>query len=170
MKRILVAGIGNIFLGDDAFGVEVAQELSRRPLPPQVHVTDFGIRSYDLAYALSDGCDAAILVDATSRGRPPGTVYLIELNRPQLEPEESSPPDAHSLNPVHVLQLAERFGGCPRQLYLVGCEPAEVDRPDGRLGLSEPVAAAVPRALEMIDSLVNRLLDVETQVPGLAPV
>ena len=78
MKRILIAGVGNIFHGDDAFGVEVIRALSTRPLPEQVVVEDFGIRSYDLAYALTDSYDAVILVDAMPRGRPPGTVSLVE--------------------------------------------------------------------------------------------
>ena len=78
MKKILVAGIGNIFFGDDAFGCEVARQLAQRPLPKGVCVTDFGIRSYDLAYAIMDGYDAIILVDATPQGAEPGTVYLIE--------------------------------------------------------------------------------------------
>ena len=77
MKKILVAGIGNIFFGDDAFGCEVATQLARRPLPEGVRVTDFGIRSYDLAYAIMDDYDAVILVDATAQGAEPGTIYLI---------------------------------------------------------------------------------------------
>ena len=120
MKRVLIAGIGNIFLGDDAFGVETVQRLAQRPLPKGVHVRDFGIRSYDLAYALSEGYDAAILVDATPRGGRPGTLYLIE---PDLatDAHEHELPDGHSLDPVQVLRMAESLGGRPRLLYLVGC-------------------------------------------------
>ncbi|MGH7848434.1 MAG: hydrogenase maturation protease, partial [Candidatus Binatia bacterium] len=73
--KILVAGIGNIFLGDDGFGVEVARELAKRKLPESVRVVDFGIRGFDLAYALLDGYDLTILVDAAPRGGLPGTLY-----------------------------------------------------------------------------------------------
>jgi hydrogenase maturation protease len=171
MKRILIAGIGNIFLGDDAFGVQVAQELSRHALPPEARVVDFGIRSYDLAYALTENCDAAILVDAVPRGGEPGTVYLMQLDRRQIGSFSGLSADAHSLNPLAVLQLAENFGTCPEQLYLVGCEPAEVDNPDGLLGLSAPVAGAVPQAIAMVESLLERLLSLETQnESGFAPV
>ncbi len=157
-QRILVAGIGNIFLGDDAFGVEVAQRLAQRPLPAGVRVVDFGIRSFDLAYALLDDPDAAILVDATPRGGAPGTLYLIE---PDLgAPEDSSAPlpDAHSLNPVAVLQLVRHLGGRPRRLLVVGCEPAALESEDGRIGLSEPVQAAIDEAVRLIESLVADLL------------
>jgi hydrogenase maturation protease len=80
MKRVLIAGIGNIFLGDDGFGVRVVNELRQRRLPDSVDVIDFGIRSYDLAFALTNGYDAVVLVDAVPRGEPPGTTYLIEID------------------------------------------------------------------------------------------
>ena len=153
--NILVAGIGNIFLGDDAFGSEVARELMRRPLPEGVKVDDFGIRSYDLAYALMDGCDA-ILVDVVPRGEPPGTLYLIKPDLTHLD--GGNIPDGHSMNPVLVLQMVQSLGGKMGRLYLVGCEPLALDSEDGQLGLSECVQAAVPRAIEMIESLLEDLL------------
>ncbi len=157
-KRILVAGIGNIFLGDDAFGSEVARELSRETLPDGVRVVDFGIRSYDLAYAIMENYDATILVDATPRGEPPGTVSLIEPDLSELDGLETSEEvDAHSMNPVRVLQLVRSLGGKPDcGLYLVGCEPAVLET--DALGLSEPVQAAIPQAVAMIQSLVRDLL------------
>jgi len=151
---LLVAGIGNIFFGDDAFGSEVARELMRRPRPEGVRVDDFGIRSYDLAYALMDGCDA-ILIDVVARGEPPGTLYLIE---PDVTGSGGEIPDAHSMNPVRVLQMVQSFGGHTGRLYLVGCEPSVLESDDGQMGLSESVQAAVPRAIEMIESLVDDLL------------
>jgi hydrogenase maturation protease len=171
VKRILIAGIGNIFFGDDAFGVEVTSELLKRSLPPQVQVIDFGIRSYDLAYALSGDYDAVILVDAAPRGRSPGTLYLIELDLGQFSELERPPVNPHSLDPVQVLQLAESFGELRSALYLLGCEPAVLDSPDDRGGLSAPVQAAVPKAIEMIETLVTDLLRSETKIrSGLASV
>ena len=155
-NRILVAGIGNIFLGDDAFGVEVVKELTRSELPEGVNAVDFGIRGYDLAYAIMDGYAATVLVDATARGNAPGTLYLIELDPERLARLEEVP-DGHSLGPVQVLRLVQSLGGEIRQLYLVGCEPAVLETEDGEISLSESVRAAVPKAVEMIRTLVNDL-------------
>ncbi|MDQ3117696.1 MAG: hydrogenase maturation protease [Verrucomicrobiota bacterium] len=157
MKKILVAGIGNIFFGDDAFGCEVATQLARRPLPEGVRVTDFGIRSYDLAYAIMDDYDAVILVDATPQGAEPGTIYLIEPDIKKLDdlPEEAV--NAHSMNPVRVLQLVRSLGGNARWLRVVGCEPAVLESEEGAMGLSEKVQAAVGPAIEMIEGLIQEI-------------
>ncbi|MEO6568106.1 MAG: hydrogenase maturation protease [Opitutaceae bacterium] len=158
MKNILVAGIGNIFFGDDAFGCEVASELLKRELPEGVRVKDFGIRSYDLAYAMMDGPDVTIFIDATSRGEPAGTVYLIEPEINELDNEPGEVVNAHSMNPIRVLQLLRSLGGQPGRLFLVGCEPAVLEAEDGTMGLSPVVQAAVPQALEMVESLLRDLL------------
>jgi hydrogenase maturation protease len=161
--RILVAGIGNIFLGDDAFGVEVAQRLLRQPRMQNVRVEDFGIRGLDLVYALTDGYDTAILIDAVPRGDgPPGTLYLLE---PQLESKDDSPPliEAHAMDPVKVLRTAKAMGNCPRRVYIIGCEPsapAEADEGEQPLEMTLPVAAAVEEAVKMVESLVEKLLGV----------
>ena len=155
LDRILVAGIGNIFLGDDAFGVEVVRELTKSELPEGLNVVDFGIRGYDLAYAIMDGYAATILVDAAARGNPPGTLYLIEPDQEELSKLEAEVPDGHSLGPVQVLRLVQSFGGVITRLYLVGCEPAVLETEDGQIGLSEPVQTAVPQAVEMIRKLIN---------------
>jgi hydrogenase maturation protease len=155
--RILIAGIGNIFFGDDAFGVEVIRELTKSPLPKGVKAVDFGIRSYDLAYAIMDGYGATILVDITARGEPPGTVYLIELDQEKIGDLEGAVPDGHSLDPVAVLRLTQSLGGQIERLYLVACEPAVLETEDGRIGLSEPVQAAVPEAIRTIRRLVDKL-------------
>ena len=163
MKRILIAGIGNIFLGDDAFGVEVVRSLARSPQPPEVRVFDFGIRSYDLAYALTDGYDAIVLVDATPRGEPPGTVSLIEPDLSGLGELRQEAVDGHTLNPIVALQMAHAIGGRIGPVYLVGCEPLRLEESEtGDFGLSEPVRAAVPRAVAMIESLLHKLLDGKT--------
>ncbi|HEY5768956.1 MAG TPA: hydrogenase maturation protease [Terrimicrobium sp.] len=154
-RRILVAGIGNIFLGDDAFGVEVIRELMLRPVPEEVCVKDFGIRGYDLAYAIMDGYEATILVDAAPRGQPPGTLYLIEPDLERIEGPGNV--DAHSMNPMAVLQLIHALGGRPGKLYLVGCEPGVLETDE--ICLSPNVRAAVPQAVKMIESLVRRLLN-----------
>jgi len=157
-KRILVAGVGNIFLGDDAFGSEVARRLMQRALPAEVQVDDYGTCSYDLAYAMMEGYEATILVDATSQGQSPGTVYLIEPDLNELEKMDSAVADGHSMNPVSVLQMVRSLGCRPRRLYLVGCEPAALGNDEGVIGLSESVQAAVPRAIEMVESLISDLL------------
>jgi hydrogenase maturation protease len=157
--RILVAGIGNIFFGDDAFGVEVIAALTQADLPQNVDAVDFGIRGYDLAYAVMDGYGATILVDITSRGEPPGTLYLMELDPEEVAKQEQKMSDGHGLDPVQVLRLVYSLGGQITRLYLVGCEPAVLEKEDGEIGLSEVVGAAVPQAVEMIKRLIGQLSD-----------
>lgn len=164
-RSILVAGIGNIFRGDDAFGVEVVQRLGRRALREQVRLDDFGIRSYDLAFALLDGYDTAILVDATSRGGRPGTLYTIEIDTNRDLDLESSPfeVDSHVMNPVSVLRMARMYGGPLPRILLVACEPLTLgSEEEGRIGLSEPVLAAVDEAVRMVDTLLSQVLAGET--------
>ena len=164
-RNILVAGIGNIFLGDDGFGVEVAQQLVTRQLPEGVRVVDFGIRGFDLAYALLDAPDATILVDAMPRGDPAGTVYVLE---PDLE-TASDPTEApdhgqgafqgHSMTPASVFALVRTLGGSPGNVTVVGCEPQTFGpENEGQMGLSEPVAAAVPEAVAVVERLLAQLL------------
>ena len=155
--NILIACIGNIFLGDDAFGVEVARALSARSLPANVKLVDFGIRGWDLTYSLMEDHDAVILVDAVPRGEAPGTLYLIE---PDVNDAGSSPQDiqldAHNLDPAKVLRLAASLGGRQNRILLVGCEPTPMDsEQDMAMGLSDAVGAAIPQALNMIESLLN---------------
>jgi hydrogenase maturation protease len=150
--RVLVAGIGNVFLGDDGFGVAVAEALAASEWPDGVHVEDFGIRGMDLAYALA-GYDVAILVDAVPRGGAPGTLYVIE---PELGDDEVGL-DAHGMNPVAVLALARTLGGPLPRVLVVGCEPATRmtgEEDEVVAELSEPVRAAVGEAVRMVESLV----------------
>lgn len=158
--RILVAGIGNIFLGDDAFGVEVVRCLSARTLPEGVRVCDFGIRGYDLAYALLDGYETTILVDACPRGETAGTLFVIEPNPDDLgnSENEESPADAHTMNPLNVLRLASSMGGPLKRVLLVGCEPGTFGPEEGQMGLSQPIALAVDEAVKLIESLIERIL------------
>jgi hydrogenase maturation protease len=156
---ILIAGIGNIFLGDDAFGVEVVRRLSAHELPENVRVVDFGIRGYDLAYALLDGYDATILVDACPRGDAPGTLYVIEPDLADLgnPNEQASPADAHTMNPLNVLRLATSMGGQLKGVLLVGCEPGTLGPEEGQMGLSGPVEAVVDEAVKMVESLMEKI-------------
>ena len=157
-RRILVAGIGNIFLGDDAFGVEVVNRLAKRELPAGVDVVDFGIRGMDLAYALQEPYDAAIFVDAAPRGEPPGTLSVIEPERP----EDEAVVDTHGMDPVKVLALARELGRVPARTLVLACEPANVihGEPGEELTgeLSEPVRAAVDEAVRLVESLATDLL------------
>ena len=158
--RVLVAGIGNILLGDDAFGGEVIRYLlARYDVPKVVRIQDFGIRGDDLARAIGRATEAVMLIDAVPRGDPPGTSYLLELNDESRAAANSrSNADAHSLDPVSVLRLVHdlsRSESAP-SLYLVGCEPAVVKRGEGSVRLSPPVAAAVPGAAEMVRAYLAR--------------
>lgn len=156
--KILIAGIGNIFLGDDAFGSEVARKLAERPWPDSVRVVDFGIRGLDLVYALLDGYRLAILVDATPQGGRPGTLYKIkpELSDPRESDNSASPLiDAHTMNPLNVLRTVHAMGGTRPNVLLVGCEPADLGGDDGKMGLSCEVQNAIEPACEMVASIVS---------------
>jgi hydrogenase maturation protease len=155
---ILVAGIGNIFLGDDAFGCEVVRRLSGREWPDNVRVVDFGIRGFDLAYALLDGYDVTIFVDATPRGETPGTLYTIEpeVNEIVDIQTQGAIVETHGMNPMKVLQMVKSMGGSFKKILLVGCEPATFGPEEGQMGLSAPVEAAVDQAVSIVASLVGR--------------
>lgn len=158
--RVLVAGTGNIFLADDGFGVEVAQRLERRALPPGVEVKDFGIRGMDLVYALGEGYDVAVFIDAVPRGEEPGTLFLIE---PELELASGEVMlDAHGMDPVKVLSLAAQLGPVPERVLVVGCEPRvrmTGDEEELVGELSDPVRAALDGAVEMVESVLGEILE-----------
>jgi hydrogenase maturation protease len=160
-KRILVAGIGNIFLGDDGFGVEVVRQLSRSNPPPTVRVADFGIRGLDLAYALQDGYETTILIDAFPHGQAPGTVSVVEpdLNDPAATLGEGNFLEPHAMNPMNVLRMATAMNCKLKRILLVGCEPATFGGEDGKIGLSAPVEAAVRAAVKVVENLVEKTLD-----------
>ncbi|MDI9884304.1 hydrogenase maturation protease [Streptomyces sp. HNM0645] len=158
--RTLVAGVGNIFLGDDGFGVETVRALAGQPLPDHVEVADIGIRGVHLAYRLLDGYDALVLVDATARGGEPGTLYLIEPDpgSGNVAPTDAVALDGHRMSPDAVLALLDTLcagtgAAAPRRVLVVGCEPSCVEE---GIGLSPQVAAAVPGAVRMITDLVHQ--------------
>ncbi|MFD8886847.1 hydrogenase maturation protease [Streptomyces erythrochromogenes] len=181
--KVLIAGIGNVFLGDDGFGVETVRALSAHPLPDGVEVVDFGVRGVHLAYQLLDGYDTLVLVDATARGGAPGTLYLIEAEvetgagagagadagagTQAAGPGEGPVLDGHHMSPDTVLALlgalcAGTGATPPRRTLVLGCEPACVEE---GIGLSAPVAAAVPEAVRMALDLLDRPAPDEAGAP-----
>jgi hydrogenase maturation protease len=157
-KRVLVAGVGNIFLGDDGFGVEVVRRLAEREMPEGVEVKDFGIRGMDLAYALQEDYEVIVFLDAVPRGEEPGTVYLIE---PEIEEDGEVSLDTHGMDPVKVIKLSRALGAKPTRTLVVGCEPQVVlsgeDYDDMSMELSEPVQAAVGEAVKLVESLMEEI-------------
>jgi hydrogenase maturation protease len=159
-QKVLIAGIGNIFLGDDAFGVEVVRRLSGREIPDGVQVSDFGIRGFDLAYALMGDQDVTILVDAMPRGGEPGTLYRLEADSRKIE-ENAVPVETHGMNPSNVLAMVRAMGGEPRRVLILGCEPKSLEPSEegetGLMALSPEVASAVEEAVSMVESMVAEI-------------
>jgi hydrogenase maturation protease len=158
--RILVAGVGNIFLRDDGFGVEVVRHLLARTVPDGVEVSDFGIRGVHLAYQLMDGYDTLVLVDAVPRDFEPGTVFVLEpdITKPCPEAEEAvesgAAPlvDAHGMAPGSMLAVLDMLGGRVRRVLVVGCQPGDVSE---GIGLTPAVEAAIPRAVDMVLEVIS---------------
>lgn len=156
--KVLVAGVGNLFLSDDGFGCEVVRRLvapDQEPLPDGVRVVDYGIRGMHLAYDLLDGYDALVLVDAIPRGTAPGDITVLEVRPDDIGTGDL---DAHGMDPVAVLASLGSLGGTLPPTFVVGCRPATVDE---GIGLSEPVSAAVPHAVGAVSRLLARLSPVE---------
>jgi hydrogenase maturation protease len=163
-RRVLVAGIGNIFLSDDGFGVAVAQRLARRAMPEGVRAVDFGIRGIHLAYELLDGYDALVLIDAMPLGEPPGTVAFVEPN--DIEVPDGDDPnavlDAHSMHPGVVLTMMAMLQVPVERIVILGCQPATLEE---GIGLSAPVAAAVEATVDLLDDLLTEIYTpVESEV------
>src|SRR4051795_3784364 len=155
--RVLVAGIGNVFLGDDGWGVALAERLAERVLPEGGQVVDYGIRGMDLAYALGEGWDAVVLLDATPRGEAPGTVYLIEA---EVEPDALAV-ETHGMDPVKVLAMARALGSEPPRTLVVACEPLtrmSADDEEIVATLSAPVQAALGEAEILVATLLDDLI------------
>lgn len=158
-RRVLVAGIGNIFLGDDAFGVEVVRRIVEQQPSPGVCVRDFGIRGFDLAYALGDGWETVVLVDALSRGEAPGTIFVLEPSSEDLERGlEACTIQPHGMDPLQAIRLARSLGELPRRLLVVGCEPGDLGGEDGCIGLSPAVEAAIGPAVQMVRQIMAEAL------------
>ena len=151
--KTLVAGVGNIFQRDDAFGVEVVRQLEGRPWPPGVKVADFGIRGVHLVYELLDGCDVFVLVDAAQRGCAPGTVTVLEVE-PEQMPSPNAVMDAHGLAPDQVFAMLDSMGSRPGRSLVVACEPADVS---AGMGLSEQVREALPHAVRAVEEILEQV-------------
>jgi hydrogenase maturation protease len=153
IRRVLVAGVGNVFLGDDGFGVETVRRLASEPLPEGVTLVDVGVRSVHFAFQLLEPFDLVIVIDAVSQRGPPGTVYLLE-----AIPEDGHPlaaPEGHGMEVGAVLAMARALGAEPVRVLVVGCEP--LDLSEG-MGLSLPVQGAVPSAAELVRDVLRREL------------
>ena len=161
--RTLVAGVGNVFLRDDAFGVEVIRLLAEQQHPDGVEIRDFGIRGVHLVYELLNGCDLFVLVDAAARGEPPGTVSVLEVELPEVDKMDRPVMDAHSLNPDAIFALLASLGGRPGRSLVVACEPAEID---AGMGLSDPVREALPHAVRTVQDI---LADAAASGPATGP-
>lgn len=145
-NRALIAGVGNVFLSDDAFGATVIRRLAARTLDYGVHVADFGIRSVPLAYEiLKKKYQTVIIVDAMSRGGAPGDLYVVDPS--QDDGQEYEPTDSSTMNSDDLVELLRKLSATPKRLLLVGCEPLKLEED---IGLSDPVNHAVEKAVEII--------------------
>lgn len=154
---VLVAGIGNVFLGDDGFGVEVARRLAADPPIEGVSVVDFGVRTLHLSYELLNPPRFLIVVDACARGEAPGTLYVLEPE--QLPAPSNDVADAHSMSIDTVFRSLAALGGAPPPLRVIGCEPGSLDE---GIGLSSAVEEAIPRAVELVRREITRRMDAST--------
>lgn len=156
-KQILVAGVGNAWLQDDAFGGEVARRLEAEGVPSGVRVMDFGTNGLDLSYEVMRGYDALVIVDASRQGEAPGTLYVLEPRREDFPAaiEDGETIDLHGMDPGTVLRFVAATGGWPGKVLVIGCEPGEVG--DVGLGLTPPVAAAVDRAVALVRETIAEL-------------
>jgi hydrogenase maturation protease len=154
---ILVAAVGNLWLGDDGFAGEVAKRLRERGLADDVAVADFGTGGLDLAYEVMRGYEALVLVDVTRQGGDPGTLYVMEVDPDSIESkiEDGAQIDPHGMDPETVLRFVKATGGWPGRVVVVACEPEQVE--EVGIGLSASVAAAVEPAVDLVVETVEDL-------------
>jgi hydrogenase maturation protease len=155
--RILVAGVGNIFLGDEGFGPAAVQELLRAPLPAGVTACNFSNRSHDLGYAIAQGWEVVVFLAASVRGAAPGSLSVVELD-PDGILLAGPTADSRCLHPALELQLATGYGPLPPHLYLVACEPTVLECHDGELALSRETSSAVTAAAELTRDLLAQFV------------
>jgi hydrogenase maturation protease len=157
MKRILVAGIGNAWLKDDGFGSEVVKRLEARELPEDAAVFDFGTGGLDLAYEVMRGYDALVLIDVSRQGGEPGTLYVMEALKDEVEAgiEDGQVINPHAMDPQTVLRFLKTLGAWPGKVVIVACEPAQVE--EMGMGLSEEVESAVDAAVGVVIDTIEEL-------------
>jgi hydrogenase maturation protease len=156
-KRVMIAGVGNMFLKDDGFGSAVVKKMLDKKFPEGVEVKDFGTGGLKLAYDLMKGYDGLILLDASSRGEKPGTLYVIKPDENDISPdlEQGGPIDPHGADPVTVLRFVKSIGSWPAKVLIVACEPENVE--DYEIGLSQSVSAAIDKAIEMVEDIIKEI-------------
>lgn len=150
--KTLVAGFGNVLLGDDGFGVEVTRRYIARGLPKATEAVEVGIGGFDLVLKLMDGFERVIIIDVVHRGADPGTVTLFSPSEAETTPSRGETIDPHLAEPSRALKLARQLNILPAHITVVGCEPANCEI---GVGLSPQVAAGVDRALDAIDSIIQ---------------
>jgi hydrogenase maturation protease len=157
MKRILVAGIGNAWLRDDGFGGEVVRRLESRQLPEGAAVFDFGTGGLDLAYEVMRGYDALVLIDVSRQGGEPGTLYVMEAQKEDVEAgiEDGQLINPHAMDPQTVLRFVKTLGAWPGKVLIVACEPAQVE--EMGMGLSAEVQSAVDAAVGLVIETIEEL-------------
>jgi len=156
-KRIVVAGVGNVFMQDDAFGVEVVKRLLDKGPREGVEIYDVGIGGLKLAYDLLRGYDGLIMIDASKRGGKPGTLYVIEPKEEEINSDlqQGGAIDPHGGDPAMVLRFVKALGAWPPKVLIVGCEPATVN--DFEMGLSAPVSAAIDDAVKLVETTIEEI-------------
>ena len=156
-KRVMIAGVGNMFMKDDGFGGEVIRRILHKEFPEGVEIKDFGTGGLKLAYDLMKGYDALILLDASARGEQPGTLYVIEPNENEVDGnlENGTIIDPHGSDPATVLKFVKSVGAWPGKVLIVACEPQNTD--DFEIGLSAPVSAAIDKAIELVQEIVEEI-------------
>jgi hydrogenase maturation protease len=160
-KRVMIAGIGNMFMKDDGFGCAVIKRMGSKKFPEGVEVKDFGTSGLKLAYDLMKGYDGLIFLDASARGGQPGALYRIEPNENDFSAnlEEGGPIDPHGADPVTVLRFVKSIGSWPGKVIIVACEPESVE--DFEIGLSAAVNSAIDQAVEMVEEIINEIYGVK---------
>lgn len=156
-KRVMIAGVGNIFLKDDGFGSAVIKRINAKEFGEEIEIKDFGIGGLKLAYDLMKGYDALILIDASQRGEEPGTLYVLEPEEKEVESdlEQGGPIDPHGADPATILRFVKALGAWPGRVIIIACEPDTVE--DFQIGLSKQVNAAVDKAMELVKEIISEV-------------
>lgn len=156
-KRVMIAGAGNMFLKDDGFGGAVIKKMLNKKFPEGVEIKDFGTGGLKLAYDLMKGYDGLVLIDASKRGEKPGTLYIIEPDEKEFNPDlaEGDLIDPHGADPATVLRFVKAVGAWPAKVLIVACEPETVD--DFEIGLSDHVSASVDEAVQLVVEIINEI-------------